>query len=116
MRARNPSKRGELAVQFDEWCRAVTRGLPHVDCGRSAQSTYASLRAGHRFYRRPEIAEHDVGDNLGQCSAVQAVIDKFGPSDMSKLAADFDAQSLVNESSDGNHRALPEGQSRVNTA
>jgi acetyl esterase/lipase len=35
----------------------------------------------------------DVGANLNQSSAVQAVVDKFGPSDATKLAADFDAQS-----------------------
>jgi acetyl esterase/lipase len=35
----------------------------------------------------------DVGANLNQSSAVQAVVDKFGPSNATKLAADFDAQS-----------------------
>jgi acetyl esterase/lipase len=34
----------------------------------------------------------DSGENLGQSSAVQAVVDKFGPSDVSQLASDFDAQ------------------------
>ena len=37
--------------------------------------------------------EFDIGDNLNQSSAVQAVIDKFGSSDMSKVAADFDANA-----------------------
>lgn len=32
----------------------------------------------------------DVGNNLDQSSDVQAVVDKFGPSDLSKVAADFD--------------------------
>jgi len=36
---------------------------------------------------RPEF---DVGDNLDQSSAVGAVIDKFGPSDMARIGADFD--------------------------
>lgn len=31
------------------------------------------------------------GDNLDQSSEVGAVVDKYGPSDMSKIAADFDA-------------------------
>jgi len=34
----------------------------------------------------------DSGENLGQSSAVQAVVDKFGPSDVSQLASDFDAK------------------------
>jgi acetyl esterase/lipase len=33
----------------------------------------------------------DVGNNLDQSSDVQAVVDKFGPSDISKIAADFDS-------------------------
>jgi acetyl esterase/lipase len=35
----------------------------------------------------------DVGDNLEQSSTVQAVIDKFGPSDVSQVASDFDAKA-----------------------
>jgi acetyl esterase/lipase len=35
----------------------------------------------------------DVGDNLDQSSTVQAVIDKFGPSDISQVASDFDAKA-----------------------
>jgi acetyl esterase/lipase len=31
------------------------------------------------------------GDNLDQSSEVRAVVDKYGPSDMSRIAADFDA-------------------------
>jgi acetyl esterase/lipase len=34
-----------------------------------------------------------VGDNLEQSSKVQAVVDAFGPSDLSRVAADFDARS-----------------------
>jgi len=34
----------------------------------------------------------DVGDNLDQNSTVQAVVDKFGPSDVSQVASDFDAR------------------------
>ena len=37
------------------------------------------------------MSQFDVGSNLDQSSAVQAVLDKFGPSDYSKVAADFDA-------------------------
>jgi phosphate transport system ATP-binding protein len=35
----------------------------------------------------------DVGNNLDQSSDVQAVVDKFGPSDTSKIASDFDPQT-----------------------
>jgi acetyl esterase/lipase len=35
----------------------------------------------------------DVGDNLDQSSTVQAVIDKFGPSDVSQVASDFDEKA-----------------------
>ncbi|MEA3103954.1 hypothetical protein [Caballeronia mineralivorans] len=48
------------------------------------------------------VKTFDAGDNLGQSSAVQAVIDKFGPSDMSKVAADFDARSQEAYSSANN--------------
>jgi acetyl esterase/lipase len=34
--------------------------------------------------------QFETSDNDGQSSEVQAVVDKFGPSDLSKLAADFD--------------------------
>jgi acetyl esterase/lipase len=44
------------------------------------------------------IKAFDVGTDLDQSSDVQAVVDKFGPSDVSKLAADFDphAQEAYN--------------------
>ncbi len=35
----------------------------------------------------------DVGDNLDQSSTVQAVVDKFGASDISQVASDFDAEA-----------------------
>jgi acetyl esterase/lipase len=35
----------------------------------------------------------DSGENLDQNSAVQAVVDKFGASDISRVAADFDARA-----------------------
>jgi acetyl esterase/lipase len=56
--------------------------------GESAGGYLASmvgLTNGHKSF--------DVGANLNQSSAVQAVVDKFGPSDATKLAADFDAHS-----------------------
>jgi len=34
--------------------------------------------------------QFDAGDNLDRSSDVQAVVDEFGPSDLSKLAADYD--------------------------
>src|SRR5258708_39719753 len=53
-----------------------------------------------------EIKSLDVGDNLAQSSAVQAVVDKFGPSDMSKIAADFDPETQKAYSSPRNPLAL----------
>lgn len=37
------------------------------------------------------VKEFEAGDNLDQSSDVQAVVDEFGPSDLSKTASDFDA-------------------------
>ena len=45
------------------------------------------------------IKKFDVGDNLDQSSAVQAVLDKFGPSDLALVAADFDAKSKASYAS-----------------
>ena len=39
------------------------------------------------------VKSFDVGNDLDQKSDVQAVVDKFGPSDVSKIAADFDPQT-----------------------
>ena len=39
------------------------------------------------------VKSFDVGNNLEQSSDVQAVIDKFGASDTSKLSADFDSSA-----------------------
>jgi acetyl esterase/lipase len=36
------------------------------------------------------LEQFDTGSNLNQSSAVQAVVDEFGPSDLTKVAADFD--------------------------
>jgi acetyl esterase/lipase len=38
------------------------------------------------------VKSFEVGNDLDQESDVQAVVDKFGPSDVSKIAADFDPQ------------------------
>ncbi|MFC9843390.1 alpha/beta hydrolase fold domain-containing protein [Streptomyces sp. NPDC060223] len=37
------------------------------------------------------VKEFEAGDNLDQSSDVQAVVDEFGPSELSKTASDFDA-------------------------
>ena len=37
--------------------------------------------------------EFDAGENLDQSSDVQAVVDKFGASDLSRIASDFDAKA-----------------------
>lgn len=39
------------------------------------------------------MAEFDIGENLNQSSQVQAVIDKFGTSDTSRLTADFEPEA-----------------------
>jgi acetyl esterase/lipase len=44
----------------------------------------------------------DDGDNLEQSSTVQAIIDQFGPSDMSKVAADFSVLTRIAYSLPGN--------------
>jgi acetyl esterase/lipase len=47
------------------------------------------------------IKAFDIGNNLDQSSDVQAVVNKFGASDTSKLAADFDAHAQeANNASD----------------
>jgi acetyl esterase/lipase len=44
-------------------------------------------------------------ENLGQSSDVQAVIDKFGPSDLSAIGADFDATAKAGNTAAGNGAA-----------
>jgi acetyl esterase/lipase len=53
-----------------------------------------------------QIKSFDVGENLDQSSAVQAAVDKFGPSDMSKIAADFDREAQKAYSTPRNTLAL----------
>jgi acetyl esterase/lipase len=43
--------------------------------------------------------QFDIGDNLDQSSVVQAVVDKFGPSDVSQVASDFDAKAKADYAS-----------------
>ncbi|WP_327399175.1 alpha/beta hydrolase [Streptomyces sp. NBC_01288] len=47
----------------------------------------------------------DVGDNLGQSSQVQGVVDEFGPADLSKLAADYDTAAQKANYAAGNNAA-----------
>jgi acetyl esterase/lipase len=51
------------------------------------------------------VKQFDVGDNLDQSSDVQAVIDQFGPSDLSKIGADFDPANQSVLLSPGNSTA-----------
>jgi acetyl esterase/lipase len=51
------------------------------------------------------VKQFDVGDNLDQSSNVQAVIDQFGPSDLSKVGADFDPAYQKEVLSPGNTTA-----------
>jgi acetyl esterase/lipase len=46
--------------------------------------------------------QFDVGDNLNQSSDVRAVVDEFGPSDLSKTAADFDTATQQAKNLPGN--------------
>jgi acetyl esterase/lipase len=48
------------------------------------------------------IKDFDIGNNLEQRSDVQAVVDKFGPSDTSKIAADFDAHAKEADNANDN--------------
>jgi acetyl esterase/lipase len=56
--------------------------------GQSAGG-YLAAMTGVTGHRR----ESDTGGDLDQSSAVQAVIDQFGPSDLTKIAADFDPEA-----------------------
>ncbi|MFI6542039.1 prolyl oligopeptidase family serine peptidase [Streptomyces prunicolor] len=47
----------------------------------------------------------DVGDNLGQSSEVQGVVDEFGPADLSELAADYDTAAQKANYAAGNSAA-----------
>jgi acetyl esterase/lipase len=48
------------------------------------------------------VAKFNVGDNLDQSSDVQGVIDEFGPSDITKVAADYDeAAKVANDAAGG---------------
>ncbi|MFC7588043.1 prolyl oligopeptidase family serine peptidase [Nonomuraea antimicrobica] len=46
--------------------------------------------------------QYEQGDNLDQSSEVQGVVDQFGPSDLSKLAADFDVDMQNDTYTPGN--------------
>ena len=46
--------------------------------------------------------QFDAGDHLNQSSDVQAVVDEFGPSDLSKIAADFDTATQQAKNLPGN--------------
>lgn len=51
------------------------------------------------------VKKFDVGDNLSQSSDVQAVVDEFGASNLSTLAADFDAATQKGYYAPGNFLA-----------
>jgi acetyl esterase/lipase len=60
------------------------------------------------------VKSFDVGNDLDQTSDVQAVVDKFGPSDVSKIAADFDPQ--LRASYQANNPFLPYLEGKAATA
>jgi len=51
------------------------------------------------------LSQFNTGANLGQSSNVQAVVDEFGPSDLSTLAADFDTATQKANYAPGNSLA-----------
>jgi acetyl esterase/lipase len=51
------------------------------------------------------LEQFESGGNPGQSSTVQAVVDEFGPADISKLAADFDVASQQANYAPGNSLA-----------
>lgn len=59
------------------------------------------------------VASFDVGNDLDRTSDVQAVIDKFGPSDLSRIAADFDPQMQAWYRADNPILAYFAGQART---
>jgi acetyl esterase/lipase len=104
--------------------RTVPDGATYVDGVADAKSAIRYLRANAAHYgidpalvavwgesaggylasmvgTTNGLKQFDVGANLDQSSDVQAVVDKFGPSDLLKIAADFDpAAQLVYEGAD----------------
>jgi len=48
------------------------------------------------------LTQFDVGDNLGQSSTVQAVVDEFGAADLAKTAADYDVETQLAYAAPGN--------------
>jgi acetyl esterase/lipase len=60
------------------------------------------------------VKSFDVGNDLDQKSDVQAVVDKFGPSDVSKIAADFDPQ--LQASYRANNPFIPYLEGKASTA
>ena len=56
------------------------------------------------------VKSFEVGNDLDQESDVQAVVDKFGPSDVSKIAADFDPQLQASYQANNPFLSYLEGQ------
>jgi acetyl esterase/lipase len=68
--------------------------------GQSAGGYLAAMTgvtSGHK--------EFDSGDNLDQSSDVQAIVDEFGPSNLSKLGDDYDAAAKEENTAPGNFTA-----------
>jgi acetyl esterase/lipase len=51
------------------------------------------------------VKKYEVGQNLDQSSDVQAVVDKFGPSDLARTASDFDAAAQTSYDAPGSSTA-----------
>ena len=74
-----------LRAHADEYGIDPTKVVLWGESAGGYLAAMTALTAG-----RPEF---ELGDNLNQSSAVTAVVDKFGPSDMSRLGADFDEET-----------------------
>jgi acetyl esterase/lipase len=108
--------------------RTVTQGATYNDGVADAKSAIRYLRANASRYdidpgnvavwgesagayiaamvgTTNGIPQFDVGANLDQSSDVQAVIDQFGPSDLSTSGADFDLAFQQRATAPGNHIA-----------
>ena len=89
------------AVRFLR-AQAATYGIdPHrmAIWGESAGGYLAAMAA-----LTTGNSDFEAGENLGQSSSVQAVVDQFGASDLSKVGDDFDATTRAQLLSGGNLR------------
>ncbi|WP_330186339.1 alpha/beta hydrolase [Dactylosporangium sp. AC04546] len=108
--------------------RTTTNGATYLDAVKDVRSAVRYLRAHAAEYGiDPEhiavygesaggylaamvgttngVKDFEAGDNLDLSGDVQAVVDKFGPSDLAKIGADFDAAAQQANVRPGNNAA-----------